>query len=523
VHGLHGRDIRLAELVGVLSLATDLGLNQPLEHVLRQCRIALRLAERLELADAEMEALYFTALLAYAGCHVDAHEQARWFGDDLVLKADARTFSGSDLGYLVTHLGAGRPPLERLRLGLVFLSGEGRRAADSMFENHWQATEGLAKALGFDEVVLGPLSETFERWDGKGLLGTRGEACPMAARLTILADVVEIYHRTAGVTAAVAAARQRSGRQFDPALVEFFAGCAAEVLDGPDTVSTWEEVMAAEPGKHRHLAAERLDEVLESVADFVDLKAPHTLGHSRRVAEVAGAAAEALSLPAEESLAVRRAGLVHDLGRLGVSNAIWDKPGPLTSTEWERVRLHPYLSERMLGFSPALEPLAALAGRHRERLDGTGYPRNLHGDALTPPARTLAAADVYCAVTEPRPHRRALPADEAAKLLRAEARACHLDGDAVDAVLSAVGHQPRRRHERPAGLTAREVEVLRLLARGQSTKEIADQLVISRKTARNHVQNIYAKTGVSNRAQASMFAVRNGLIWEPEPEPAAAA
>ena len=166
----------------------------------------------------------------------------------------------------------------------------------------------------------------------------------------------------------------------------------------------------------------------------------------------------------------------------------------------------------MLCASDGLAPLGALAGRHHERLDGSGYPRGLHGDALTPAARTLAAADVYAALTEPRPHRPPHSPAEAAVVLRGEVRAGRLDGDAAEAVLAAAGHRVPRRREGPSGLTAREVEVLRLLARGASTRQIAEQLVISRKTARNHVQNIYAKAGIANRAQASLFAVRHGLI-----------
>jgi DNA-binding CsgD family transcriptional regulator len=209
---------------------------------------------------------------------------------------------------------------------------------------------------------------------------------------------------------------------------------------------------------------------------------------------------------------LRRAGLVHDIGRLGVPNTIWDKRGPLTAGDRERVRLHPYLSERMLTASAELAPLGAIAGRHHERLDGSGYPRGLGGDALAPSARLLAVADAYAAMTEPRPHRAPHAAGEAAALVREEVRAGRLDGPAADAVLAVAGHRVRRRVEGPAGLTARELEVLRLLARGLSTKQIAQLLVISRKTARNHVQNIYAKAAVSNRAQASMFAVRHGLI-----------
>jgi DNA-binding CsgD family transcriptional regulator len=205
---------------------------------------------------------------------------------------------------------------------------------------------------------------------------------------------------------------------------------------------------------------------------------------------------------------------VHDVGRLGVSNAVWDKRGELSQTDVERVRLHPYLSERMLAFSPALAPLGAIAVQHHERLDGSGYPRGLSGDAITPMGRILAAADCYHAITEMRPHRLARSPEEAAAVVRGEVAAGHLDGEAVDVVLRAAGHRVRRRREWPAGLTPREVEVLRLLARGLSNKEIAELLVISRKTAGSHVEHIYAKIGASNRARASLFAMKHGLMLD---------
>jgi DNA-binding CsgD family transcriptional regulator len=209
---------------------------------------------------------------------------------------------------------------------------------------------------------------------------------------------------------------------------------------------------------------------------------------------------------------VRRAALVHDLGRLGVSNAVWDKTGGLTAAEEERIRLHPYLTERMLACSPALRSYGRTAQEHHERLDGSGYPRGVRGDALTTAGRVLAAADAYHTKLEPRPHRPALAPTEAARWARAEVRAGRLDGPAVDAVLETAGHPVRRRPDWPAGLTTREVEVLRLLARGVPTRQIAERLVISPKTANNHVEHIYAKIGVSNRARASLFAVQHGLM-----------
>ncbi len=251
---------------------------------------------------------------------------------------------------------------------------------------------------------------------------------------------------------------------------------------------------------------------MEAIADFTDLKSPWTIGHSRGVADLAGAAALEYGLSAADATRVRRAGLVHDLGRLGVSNAIWDKPGALTAAELERVRLHPYLTERMLASSSALAPLGAIAVQHHERLDGSGYPQGLRGDALTPAGRVLAAADAYHAMTEPRPHRPALAAEAAAAELRRGVRSSLFEGNAADAVLRAAGHAVKRRREFPAGLTRREVEVLKLLVRGLSNKEIAEELVISRKTAGSHVEHIYAKIGVSNRARASLFAMQHGLI-----------
>jgi DNA-binding CsgD family transcriptional regulator len=195
-----------------------------------------------------------------------------------------------------------------------------------------------------------------------------------------------------------------------------------------------------------------------------------------------------------------------------VSNVIWDKRGELTQSELERVRLHPYLGERMLAFSELLAPLGAIAVQHHERLDGSGYPRGLSGGLITPQGRILAAADVYHAMTELRPHRPARTPNEAAGELRGEVADGRLDGDAADAVLRAAGHRVRRRREWPAGLTPREVEVLRLLARGMSNREIAEQLVISRKTAGSHIEHIYAKIGASNRARASLFAMKHGLM-----------
>jgi HD-GYP domain-containing protein (c-di-GMP phosphodiesterase class II) len=507
--------IRLAELVATMSLGTDLGLGQPMEHCIRQTLIALRMGERLGLAESERAVLYYAGLLAWVGCHVDAYEQARWFGDDIAVKRDFRHVDGPGPGFLLGHLGAGLPPLERVRLGIAFLA-HGREAAESTFVNHWRATDAMAARLGLGERVRTSIEQTYERWDGKGIpRGRRGDEILVTSRLVNLADVVEVFLGAGGIQAAVAVTRERSGSQFDPDLVELFRGEASALCEELDVASGWDAVIAAEPILHVTLSGDEFDAALEAIADFVDLKSPWTIGHSRGVADLAAEAARLYGLPQDDASTIWRAGLVHDFGRLGVSNAIWDRRGDLSQAEMERVRLHPYLSERMLSFAPELAPLAAVAVQHHERLDGSGYPRRVSGSAITPAGRILAAADAYHAMTEPRPHREALTPQEAASGLRAEVAAGRLDAEAVDAVLRAAGHRVGRRREWPAGLTPREVEVLRLLARGLSNKEIAQRLVISPKTAGNHVEHIYAKLGVSNRAQASLFAVNRGLMAEP--------
>jgi HD-GYP domain-containing protein (c-di-GMP phosphodiesterase class II) len=327
-----------------------------------------------------------------------------------------------------------------------------------------------------------------------------------------LADVVTVFDRIGGVDAAVAAAKRGSGTHFDPALVDLFCELGPVLLRDLDLETNWDTVIAAEPQLARLVSDEQFDGILEAIGDFADLKSPYMIGHSRSVANLAAEAARVYGLPEDAVVTIRRAGLIQDFGRLGVSNAIWDKRGGLSQAEIERVRLHPYLSERMLAFSPVLAPLGALAAQHHERLDGSGYPRGLAGDAISPAGRILAAADTYRAMIELRPHRPERSPAAAAAELRAEVMAGRLEGDAVNAVLRAAGHQAQVRRGWPAGLTPREVEVLKLVACGFSNKEMAARLAISRKTAGNHVEHIYKKIGVSTRAQAGLFAMRHGLM-----------
>jgi HD-GYP domain-containing protein (c-di-GMP phosphodiesterase class II)/DNA-binding CsgD family transcriptional regulator len=508
---------RLAELLGALSLGTDLGMGQPMEHVLRQCLIALHLAERAGLDESEQFVVYYTSMLAWVGCHVDAYEQAKWFGDDLALKADFRRVDFSSPGvqrlFILRHLGSGASLPTRVGVGVDFARGGGTQDAADMLVNHWKAADHLTERLGLGSAVRASVEQTFERWDGEGVpKGITGSEILMTSQLVNLADVVEVFHRIGGIDSAIEVARERRGSQFAPELVDLFCEEARGIFERLGRSPNWDTVIAAEPFSGVWLTETGFDAALEAIADFVDLKSPYTIGHSRAVADLAQSAARIHGYSPAEVLKIRRAGLVHDLGRLGVPNTIWDKHGALTEAEAERVRMHPYLTERMLAFSPALAPLGSIAVQHHERLDGSGYPRGLSGFALSPAGRILAAADCYRAWLEPRPYRPAGTAEEVADRLRGEVRAARLDADAVDAVLRAAGQRVPARRDWPLNLTTREVQVLQLLARGLSNREIADQLVISRKTVGNHIEHIYSKIGVTNRAMASLFASRHGLL-----------
>jgi HD-GYP domain-containing protein (c-di-GMP phosphodiesterase class II) len=518
--------VRLAELVAALSLGVDLGFGQPMEHVLRQCMIALRLAGQIGLDEQARSAVYYTALLVNVGCHSDAHEQAKWFGDDIALKSGKYSFAprsirGATSG--IRMLGAGNPPLHRFRVGLEFALS-GYRDLDGMIARHAALAGTLAAQIGLPQAVQDSVGAAYEQWDGHGWPGrVRGHAVPVAARLAQFSEYVEVAHRVGGTGAAELLARERAGSQFDPQLAAVLCSDPARILDGLDSARTWDEVIDAEPVLRVTLSPDQFDGALLAVANFVDLKSPYTLGHSHAVADLVAAAGTRLGMPVDDVGTLYRAGLVHDFGRLGVSNCIWDKAGPLGAGEWERVRMHPYLTERMLHQSNTLAPLGAIAVQHRERLDGSGYPRGLTGNAISVPARILGAADAYQAMCEPRPYRAALTPARAEAELRAEVRAGRLDSDAADAVLAAAGHRVARRRDGPAGLTAREVEVLRLVARGLSTREVAGRLVIAPKTARNHVEHIYAKIGVTSRVAASLFAMQHGLLPEQQIEPPLAA
>jgi len=510
-----GDGIRLAELVAALSLATDLGLGQPQQHIIRQTLIAMRMADLEGLSDDERAAIFYVSLLAWVGCVADAHEMGKWFGDDMAVRADSYLIDMTGLRmmrFMIGHVASGSSPIHRLTMIGRFLAGGSKEVEQSMAA-HCQTSGDLSLRLGLGPEVRDPLQQAFARWDGKGFPATlAGSEIARIMRIVHVANDVEALHRMGGEDAAVEMLRSRRGTEFDPELVDHFCAHAGELLAGIGELDGWDALIGGQAPLGHLLTDEELDRALEAFADYADVKSPFTLGHSRGVAHHAAAGAATLGLPSADLVLVRRAALVHDVGAIGVSAGILDKAERLTETERERIRTHPYLTARTFSKPRKLAAIGQLAAMHHERMDGSGYPSGLTADALPMTARLIAAADVYHALLEPRPHRPAWTRDAARDILAAEVTDGRLDGEAVRAVLDAAGHRVRRQAAHPARLSTREVEVLVLLSRGLTKKSIARELTLSTKTVSAHVEHIYTKLGVSTRGAAALFAMRHGLI-----------
>jgi HD-GYP domain-containing protein (c-di-GMP phosphodiesterase class II) len=369
--------------------------------------------------------------------------------------------------------------------------------------------------LDIGQTTREALAQCHERWDGRGgPKRLRGEDISLPARIFNLAHHVDLFHRAAGLDAALAILRRGSGRIFDPQLAERFLSLAPVLLSRLEAASAWDLVLEAEPEPWRSLEPSELEAVAEAMANLADIRSPYTVGHSRGVAQLAEAAAHNLRLSNDEAATIRRAALLHDLGRCGVPTAVWDKAGPLTPRERSRIESHPALTELVLARSSALGQMGMLAGLHHERIDGSGY-RRVPGSLLPLAAQVLAAADAYRTRIEPRPHRRALSPGATAASLGAEVREGLWAPRVMEAVLRAAGHRSQptvRGGGRPAGLTDREMEVLGLIAQGRSNREVAELLVLSPKTVDHHIQHIYDKIGVSTRVGATLFAMRHDIL-----------
>jgi HD-GYP domain-containing protein (c-di-GMP phosphodiesterase class II)/DNA-binding CsgD family transcriptional regulator len=498
--------VGMSGVVAALSVTSDLTRGHPPGEATRACLLATELARRSGLDGPRLHDVFWTALLRFAGCAATSHELAATLGgDDVTVRARGDLIDGArpaEALRLLAGLGTGFGRVAMVaRAPLVpRLLTDGARA-------DCEVGAGLVRRLGLPEPVAAAVLDGFERFDGKGVPeGKAGEQVAEAARFAAAGFAGVMFDAVGGTPAATQAVTRWSGRALDPAIAAVFLEAPGELLALADPDDLPAAVVAAEPAPRRSFADEaRLDEALAAFADAADLKTPWFHGHSRGVAALARAAA-ATTRDADPAL-VFRAGLLHDLGRVAVPTGAWEREGPLRANEWELVRLHPYHGSRIVARAEALAPLAGVVARHHERPDGSGYPAGVRAAELDPAACVLAAADVLHALREPRPHRPALAPVDAARVL-AQAP---LDRDAIRAVLIAAGGPPPKLPPLPAGLTERELDVLRLLVAGHTKRQIAGELVVSPSTVHTHTVHIYEKCAVTTRAALAMFAMRHGL------------
>jgi HD-GYP domain-containing protein (c-di-GMP phosphodiesterase class II)/DNA-binding CsgD family transcriptional regulator len=507
--------------VATLALAQDNAFGQPLESQLRSCLLATWMCEAAGFPAAVRDTAYWVALLRYIGCTGHAHEVATVFGDEIAIRAQTLVHDAANpaevMRDVIQYATSWRPPDEREQI-VQMIQQTAREWAVHNFASGCEVADMLVQRLDFGPGVRNALRFTFERWNGNGYPAhVGGETIPLPMRIVHLSHDMEAIGRIFSPGRALEAVRERRDRTYDPAIADLFLEHGSTWFGRLDRTEPWDAVLALEPKPHRMLDGEELDEALSVVADFIDLKSPYMSGHSRHLSQLAGDAAQLLGFRDESVATVRRAALVHDFGTTGVPNSIWDKPGALTRAEFDRVELHPMLTEQMLRRSPALAALNPVACAHHEKCDGSGYHKRVRADAVDPAACVLAAAEIYVGMTTDRADREAMSAKDAAEGLRRLASEGVTEPRASRAVLVAAGHgEPRdrtvTRAKLPGGLSRREVDVLRLAARGLTTQQIAGRLDISAKTADHHIQHIYTKIGVSTRAAAALWATQHAFV-----------
>ncbi len=520
--------VRTADLLAALSLAADLSVGLPAEHAVRSCYIGMHIADRLGISAEQRATLFYAELLMDAGCTAWSSQFAQAImGDEIPARRDFFYFIDAGkpldvLGWLQQYLASGAPAHVRARRLLDFAL-HGKEQVREALRNTAEVAGCFALRLGMAKAVQATLWSVFEQWDGSGPNGTSGEQVLVTSRIVYATNLLEAFHSAGGRAAAIELAEGRRGKSFDPVVVDAFLSLAQEAAfwDDLELDSVWATVLLMEPQTpYRFLPQDKLEDVGLAFADFADLKSFYTVGHSRRVGDCAEAIARRMSLPEDEVANVRLAALMHDVGIAAVPSFVLHKPRErLTPVEWEALRLHPYHGERILSRVPVLAPVVPLVAAHHERVDGHGYYRGLSGSEIPLGARIIAVADRFDDLVNKTPEHAAREPEEALVLMRSEVPS-GLFGHAVDALSESVpADQPATRgrgrvgpDDRPAGLTAREVEILRLLTTGQSRREMAARLYLSEHTVRHHLEHIYTKIDVSTRVAATLFAVEHNLL-----------
>lgn len=507
-----GEPVDVGGVVAALSVVSDLARGHPSGEAMRACLVATELARRAGLEPPRQSDVYYGTLLRFAGCSATSHELAALLGgDDMAIRGRGDLVDASRPGEALrfaAFLASRGEGVERLAVWRNLPRVASARVAGARAD--CEVGADLTRRLRLPETVRRAVLDSFERFDGRGIPAKRAAAdIAEASRFAAVGYAAVMFDAVESRDDAIRSVTRWSGRALDPDIVVVFQRDAEELMRVSDPEDTWQAVVAAEPQPRRAFPDDdSLDEALAAYGDAADLKSPWFTGHSRGVAGLARVAAERLGRPTAAD--VYRAGLVHDLGRVAVPTGVWERETQLRPADWELVRLHPYYSGRLLAPSPVLEPLARLASRHHERADGSGYPASVRAPDLDVDCSLLAAADVFHAMREDRPHRPARDAKNAARMLSATS----IDRDAIGAVLDAAGESlplPRP----PAGITERELQILRLLVAGRTERQIATELGVSPSTVHTHTMHIYEKSDVSTRAGLAMFAMQHGLTKIP--------
>lgn len=432
--------VRLSEVLGALSYALDMTEGQPAGHCVRACWIGIHVGREMGLGDAELWELYYTLLLKDLGCSSNAARICQlYLTDDLTFKRDFKTVGNrlpQILGFVLSHTGMKAGLAERFR-AVINVVQNGGEIARELIETRCQRGAEISRQLRFPEGVAQGIQALDEHWNGGGKpLGLKGPEISVYARIALLAQVVDVFHTSAGEAAAQREVRERSGLWFDPQVAAAFERVAArrpfwEMLASPEIETA---IFSLEPAQRIEIADDDyLDDIAAAFAKVVDSKSPYTRGHSERVALFADLIAEEMGCDAVTRRRLRRAALLHDIGKLGVSNEVLDKPGKLSDAEFAAVREHALHSETILSRIGALKDLAVIGGAHHERLDGKGYPRGLRSNEIAPEVRIISVADVFDALTADRPYRAAMPVPKALAIMDADAGAA-FDPACLDAL-----------------------------------------------------------------------------------------
>jgi HD-GYP domain-containing protein (c-di-GMP phosphodiesterase class II) len=443
-------ELKLSELIASLSYALDITEGQPPGHCVRACWIGMHIGRQAGMLDEQLWELYYTLLLKDLGCSSNAARICElYLTDDLNFKRDYKTVGDSlpqVLGFVLKHTGLKAGLAERFRSVMTILR-DGPEIARELVATRCQRGADIARLLRFPEGVASGIYSLDEHFNGNGKPARlAGEAIPLYSRIALLAQVIDVFHTESGREGAIREARTRAGQWFDPALVQafeqvaqsdaFWATLAGEHID--------EAVTALQPpgaGRQHALDDDYLDDIAIAFGQVVDAKSPYTSGHSARVALYTDMIGEALGLSMERRRWLKRGALLHDVGKLGVSNSVLDKAGTLDRAEWDAVRLHTGFTETILGRIGPFRELAAIAGAHHERLDGSGYPRGLAADEIRIETRIITTADIFDAITATRPYRGAIPVPQALEMMKKTVGTA-LDPACYDALVRAVERVP---------------------------------------------------------------------------------